>query len=340
MSSQGALLTMTVPALTMNNIKSTPLPEPGSVAPTAIKHLTTSQPPSPATTAPLNRRPNKRKLDSEDSPTNKRLQVEPPPESTQVASPESSQVNPHSQEEKQNHVPHTEIDTRHHDSPAQEPRQDQPTVTQGYSREHNQDDQSIRQTDVPDHGTGNRYHERAVQPLSEPRQLSTAELSKANLKLLQQEVCASEDMDSEITSSGRKRAASRQTSSSDLQSGTSGRSKEPIPSHNFYRYNILRRARIQIHSRPPPAILQPQLDLIFKREVTNERKRKIEDLAKAKSDKFSNNLEGASREDDLVEVAHEALFSIHDDSTLIHCRKAGRTPSRSSLSRFIGLYPC
>ncbi|KAL9024917.1 MAG: hypothetical protein Q9180_007773, partial [Flavoplaca navasiana] len=153
-----------VPALTMDNINSTPSPEPASVAPTAIAQLTTSQPPSPATTAPLNTRSNKRKLDIEDEFTNKRLQVQPPPESTQVVSPESSEVNPHSQLEKQDHVPQTEIDTRHHDSPTQEPRQDQPTVAQGYSRDHDQDDQSIRQTDVPDHGTGNRYHERKYQP--------------------------------------------------------------------------------------------------------------------------------------------------------------------------------
>ncbi|KAL9032336.1 MAG: hypothetical protein Q9180_006560, partial [Flavoplaca navasiana] len=308
-------------ALTMDSIKTTPSPEPASVAPTAIAQSTTSQPPSPATTAHFNTRLHKRKLGSEDRSTYKRLQVASPPGSAQVVSPAPSEVNPRSQEEKQDDIPHPEIDTRHHDPPTQEPRQDYPSVAQGSSQDHNSGAGSISQTDGRDHRTGNRYRESEVQPLGEPRQSSTAELSKANLKLLQQEVCASEDMDSEITSSGRKRAASRQTSSSDLQSGTSGRSKEPTPSHNFYRYNILRRARIQIHSRPPPATLQPQLDLIFKREVTHKRKREARDMAKRESEKFCDNLEGASREDDLVEVAHEALFSIHGDSTLIHCRK-------------------
>ncbi|KAL8979860.1 MAG: hypothetical protein Q9205_004905 [Flavoplaca limonia] len=305
----------------MENIKSTPSQEPASVAPTTIAQ---SQPPSPATTAPLNTRPNKRKLGSEDGSTNKRLQVEPPSRSALVVSPESSEVNPHSQEERQDRVSETEVDTRRHDSPTQEPRQDYPPVAQGFRQDHDSDAESIRQTDSRDHRTGNRYRERDVQPFGEPRQSSTAELSKANLKLLQQEVSAFEDMDSEISSSGRKRAASRQTSSSDLQSGTTSRSKETTPSHNFYRYNILRRARIQIHSRPPPATLQSQLDLIFKREVTKERKREVQDMAKIKSEKFCDNLEGASREDDLVEVAHEALFSMHGDSTLIHCRKAGK----------------
>ncbi|KAL8899950.1 MAG: hypothetical protein Q9192_001316 [Flavoplaca navasiana] len=306
----------------MENTKSTPSPEPTSVAPTTIAQ---SQPPSPATTAPLNTRPNKRKLGSEDGSTNKRLQVQPLPDSAQVVSPESSEVNPHSQEEKQDHVALKETDTRHHHSPAQEPKQDQHAGAPGYSRDDNQDDQSTRQPHGREQSTGNRYHERENRAPSVARQSSTAELSKANLKLLQQEVSAFEDMDSEISSSGRKRAASRQTSSSDLQSGTTSRSKEPTPSHNFYRYNILRRARIQIHSRPPPpATLQPQLDLIFKREVTKERKREVQDMAKIKSEKFCDNLEGASREDDLVEVAHEALFSMHGDSTLIHCRKAGK----------------
>ncbi|KAI4118132.1 MAG: hypothetical protein LQ345_001750 [Seirophora villosa] len=123
----------------------------------------------------------------------------------------------------------------------------------------------------------------------------------------------------------RKRASSRQTSNSDLLSATSTiRSKDPTPSYNFYRYHILRRARVQIHSEPPPRILQPQLNAIFHREVTKEIRSKITDTAEETSRDFARLLEGAHREDDLVELVYKALFAIYREDSLSHLRKAGK----------------
>ena len=294
----------------MENIKSTPAPEPASVAPTTIAQ---SQPPSPATTAPLNTRPNKRKLGNEDGFTNKRLQVEPPAELAQVVSPESLEVNPHSQEERQDQVSQLETNSRYQNPDAQ-----------AYGREYNQDDQP---TNVQDHGTGNRYHERKDQPPSEPRQSSPAKLSRANLKLLQQEVTGFEEMDNEVASSGRgrKRAASRQTSNSDI---ASTRSKESAPSPSFYRFSILDQANVYIYPEPPPARLQSQLDSIFKPKVPEHKKRDLSGLAKEKSPKFSRLLRGAHREDDLVELVQETLRAMHKDEMLTHPRKAGKAPQK------------
>ena len=310
----------------MDNIKSGPPPEPGSVEPTVTAQLTTSQPPSLATTAPLDTRSNKRKLDNADRLTTKRLQVEASGGSAQGLPLEPSDVAARGRLKEQDYDSHIGSVTWDHCSPTRESRPIQDPGAQAVSREHNQDDQSTRQTNGRDHDTANRYHEREDQPPSEPRQSSPSELSKANLKLLQRELASFEEMDNEVASRGRgrKRTASRQTSNSDLQSGTSGRSKEPTPSDLFYRYNILRRARIQIHSRPPPVTIQPQLDAIFKRVLTDQRKQEVLALAQAKSEQFCDNLEGASREDDLVELAYDALFSMHKDEPLIHCRKTGR----------------
>ena len=52
--------------------------------------------------------------------------------------------------------------------------------------------------------------------------------------------------------------------------------------------------------------------------------REIRELAEAQSEMFCNGLGGASREDDLAEVAHTALFAMHQDGTLNHCRKTGK----------------
>ena len=303
----------------MADIKSGPPLGLASEAPTATAHLTTSQSPSPATTAPLDTRPNKRKLDSEDGPTHKRLQVESPV-SAQAVSP--------SQADKQANNSEAEGDTRHHDSPTRGLGRNQPLGPQGDSCDHRSDDRSTSWTDDRAHDIDNRYLETEDQVLSEPRQSPTAELSEANLKLLQQSVSGLEEMDNEVASSarGRKRTASRQTSNSDL---ASTRSKESAPSQSFYRYSILDQANVYIYPEPPPERLQAQLNSIFKRKVTEEKKRDISGIAKDKSPEFSRLLRGAHRGDDLVELVHETLCALHKDKMLTHPRKAGKANSNT-----------
>ena len=284
---------LTAPALAMDSVKSVPLPQ--SVAGSA--HSTSSQLPptlslpSAATVTPNITRAKKRKLDTEDGPSPKRLHKEPTPASTPSVSPESLKPSLHTPRDNREHNPHKQEDDR-----CQEP----PVV---------EDNQSDKTEDPP---------------LCRPRPSPPAQLSKANLDQLQQEVVALEEMDHTITPSdrGRKRASSRQTSSSDL---ASTRSKEPTFSHSFYRYSILDRANVYVLPESPPEALQAQLDIIFKREVTEERRREISAMAKDKSRDFSQLLRGSHREDDLVELVHRALFDMHKDKTLAHPRKAGKS---------------
>ncbi|KAL8765002.1 MAG: hypothetical protein Q9209_007772 [Squamulea sp. 1 TL-2023] len=301
-------------------------------APATITHPNPSPPSSPATRTPHSNRPPKRKLDTEESPTCKRQQLEPSPASTSAVSPDPN-VARQALQDKRDQASQTEGGIlRGDEPPAHGSKRDKLLEAQGYNRDHDRQTQEITQEydpsirqDSRDHNSDSRHHESEDQSLNKPHQPSSAPLSKANLRLLQQEVATFEVMDNESTSSSqarKRRAPSRQTSNSDLVSGTSGRSKESTPSHNFYRYNILRRARVQIHSQPPPKTIQPQLDIIFKRAMTDERMQKIRDLAKAQSEIFCDGTGGASREDDLVEAAHTALFTMHKDRTLVHRRKA------------------
>ncbi|KAL8649506.1 MAG: hypothetical protein Q9226_005553 [Calogaya cf. arnoldii] len=279
---------------------------------------------SPTASTPQNTRAQKRKLDAEDGPTRKRLHMEKPPASIIAVAPGSSETTPDEKQDAQDHKQQRKSLLSKYQLPKTEGSQTQ------------QDPQVFDSSllgDDRDQDTDRPYHEPQELPSNQPRQSSPAELSKANLKKLQQEVAALEGMGDTATSSsrGQKRAPSRQTSNSEL---TSGCSKEPTPSFAFYRFNILRRARIQIHPEPPPKSLQPQLNVIFKCEVTKERMREIQDIAKARSEIFCDSLGGAAREDDLVEVAHEALFTMHSDRTLIHCRKAGMDPRIPYLRSF------
>ncbi|KAI4261468.1 MAG: hypothetical protein L6R42_003331, partial [Xanthoria sp. 1 TBL-2021] len=299
---------LTPSVLVMDDIKTMSSFQPAS-APAATARSAPS-PLSPTTPsehcleaiAPQTAPSQKRKLETEDSPTCKRQQLERPPASTPALLPEADVL-----------------------QQASPDRQDRPSQTEGDTQDHNSQTLEVTQEYDPSTRQNSRDHESEDQSLNRPHQAPSAPLSKANLKLLQQEVAAFEEMDNESASSSqarKRRAPSRQTSNSDLVSGTSGRTKEPTPSHSFYRYNILDHANVYIQSEPPSGTLQAQLDVIFKRKVTDDRKREISDIAKQKSPEFSKLLWGAHREDDLVELVQKALFAIHKDDTLKHPRKA------------------
>ena len=78
-----------------------------------------------------------------------------------------------------------------------------------------------------------------------------------------------------------------------------------------------------IHPEPPPKEIRSQLDVIYKRKISDKRKRQISDLAKKKSQDFINNLRGAHREDDLVELIYEAFRELYPDEVFDCPRKAG-----------------
>ncbi|KAI4256365.1 MAG: hypothetical protein LQ352_002130 [Teloschistes flavicans] len=285
-----------------------------------------SQPSSPATSTPQEAISRKRKLDTDDRPTHKRLQLEPSPAAKSAVLPDSSPDKRDQASQTEGGIPPG------HDSPTQGSQRDDSPEVQCYNRDHDHPTKEIpqnfdhsRRPDSRDLESDNRYHKSQDGSSSKSEESSIATLSKANLKLLQQEVATFEEMDNESVSSSqarKRKAPSRRTSNSDLVSGTSGKTKESAPSQSFYRYNILDQANVYIQPEPPSETLQEQLDVIFKRKVTDDRTREISDIAKQQSPKFSKLLRGAHREDNLVELVQNALFAMHKDDTLTHARKA------------------
>lgn len=156
-----------------------------------------------------------------------------------------------------------------------------------------------------------------------------SELSEDNLKKLQRDLQKlrrgiPDEMDSGGPNRVHKRASSRQASLSDLNQDTASLdSRKTSVSNSFYRYRILHQARIYVRPEPPPKDIQAQMDVTFKHKIPERRRREISGIAKKTSQKFIDKLRGAHREDDLVELVHEALRMMHNDETFDFSRKAG-----------------
>ena len=176
-----------------------------------------------------------------------------------------------------------------------------------------------------------------------------SQLSEENLKKLERDLKKFEkgtpnEMDPSVPvlDRVRKRAPSRQASFSDLNQDTASlRSQKSSVSNSFYRYQILDQARIYIRPEPPPMDIQAQMDVVFECEIPEKRMREISGIAKKISQSFINNLRGAHREDDLVELIYEALRMMHKDETFDFPRKAGTvhllTLIHTSLNANLGL---
>ncbi|KAL9128541.1 MAG: hypothetical protein Q9217_002806 [Psora testacea] len=168
-----------------------------------------------------------------------------------------------------------------------------------------------------------------------PGSVPESQLSEENLKKLERDLEKLErgtpnKMDPAVTVPDRvrKRTASRQASFSDLNQDTASlRSQKSSISNSFYRYHILDQARMYIRPEPPPKDIQAQINVIFEREIPEKRRREISGIAKETSQEFINNLRGAHREDDLVELVYEALRTMHKDETFDFPRKADWDPS-------------
>ncbi|MCJ1338860.1 hypothetical protein MMC09_004149 [Bachmanniomyces sp. S44760] len=155
-------------------------------------------------------------------------------------------------------------------------------------------------------------------------QLSRHNLRKLEIYLEELESGPLDEMDPDCAVRIRKRALSRQASLSDLNPDTASlRSQNSSISNSFYRYRILKQAKIYVCPEPPPTDIQAQMDIIFKREILEERRRRISSIAKGISQQFINKLRGSHREDDLVEIIYEALHLMHPDETFEFSRKAG-----------------
>ena len=175
-------------------------------------------------------------------------------------------------------------------------------------------------------------------PLDEQHQQSEvgSQLSEGNLKKLQSQLKQPKEMESAFTPADRVRkrgTVMRQRSFSDLSPETASvsvRSQKSAGSLKFYRYNILGQARVYIRCDYPPPGIQSMLDLIFKREVSKERKIEISHIAKETAQKFSSKTQGASREDDLLELLNSAFNEMFPDEKFSCPRKAGMLPFHST----------
>ena len=163
------------------------------------------------------------------------------------------------------------------------------------------------------------------------RSIPDSQLSEQNLKKLERDLeklkkVTPNEMDPSVTIPDRlrKRAPSRQSSFSDLNQETASvYSQKSSVSNSYYRYHVLHQARMYVRPELPPANIQAQMDFIFERKISEKREREISGIAKKISQSFVNNLRGAHREDDLVELIYEALRMIQEDETFDFPRKAG-----------------
>lgn len=90
-----------------------------------------------------------------------------------------------------------------------------------------------------------------------------------------------------------------------------------------------------IRPEPPPQKIQPQLDAIFKRKISQQRRHLISTIADETSRKFIKKTQGAHREDDLVEIFDDAFRVMFDMETFTCPRKAGTVfPPYSLLTPF------
>ena len=181
------------------------------------------------------------------------------------------------------------------------------------------------------------------------RSVPASQLSEENLKKLERDLEQLErgtpnKMDPSITFSDRvrKRAPSRQASFSDLNQDTvTQRSQKSSASNSFYRYYVLDQARIYVRPEPPPVDIQAEMDVIFERDIPEQRRREISGIAKEISQNFIELLRGAHREDDLVELVYMALHMMHKDETFGFLRKAGivlpLAPTYTSLRAYLDL---
>ena len=162
------------------------------------------------------------------------------------------------------------------------------------------------------------------------------QLSKKNLKRLQKDLKAIEsgipnEMDPSATVQNQmpQTDPSQQVSLSDLYqtdtnpNTTLRRSPKSSVSNSVYRFVILKKAKIFIRPELPPADIQAQMDVIFAPEIPETRKREISGIAKTTSQNFIDILRGAHREDDLIDLIHQALFLMDKDRTFGFVRKAG-----------------
>lgn len=131
--------------------------------------------------------------------------------------------------------------------------------------------------------------------------------------------------------SGRQRRKRRATngaqSETESQQSTnpvtdSLHSQQSSNTPSYYRWVILKKAKVRISSRPPPEEIQNKVDAIIKK-ASPERAESLSNIAEKLCDSFAVVLDIAAGEDDCVELLYQALSSMDDLGRLTFPRKAG-----------------
>lgn len=97
-----------------------------------------------------------------------------------------------------------------------------------------------------------------------------------------------------------------------------------------YRYDILNNAKIIVHHVTPPKDIQSQVNAIFNRRISKERRSEISSIAKGMCNEFIAITQANRREDDCVEVVITALETMDKEKVFAFVRKAGITPFNSN----------
>lgn len=150
-------------------------------------------------------------------------------------------------------------------------------------------------------------------------------LSKRNLEKLQSQLdSTSVGMGNISTTRGGKRGEKRKravSTWSDLpQDSTTVTTSSISPAR--YRYDILNHAKIFVHHVTPPDI-QLQVNAIFNRGISKQRRREISNIVKGMSNEFISIIQANGREDDCVEVVITALKALDKEKMFAFVRKAG-----------------
>ena len=129
---------------------------------------------------------------------------------------------------------------------------------------------------------------------------------------------------------GNKRTASARNDNASIAStGTGDReTASQVTQKSSYtavhdRLSTLVGTNILFQFQPTPEEIGTQIAAIFQREVSSEKEEELSRIGQRLHDSFAPVLSGAAREDDCVELFHQALSTMtHSDSVLLP-RKAG-----------------
>lgn len=147
---------------------------------------------------------------------------------------------------------------------------------------------------------------------------------------------------------GSKRSASKvgMRNGSTASTGTGDQDTASQVTHKssytaaHYRLSILADANIIFRFLPAPEDVRTRITAIVQRPVSKERKEELSRIAHTLHNKFAPVLSAASREDDCIELFHEALSALGYSESLLLPRKAGMvsqpsTPSNTFHAHFI-----